>query len=49
MHWTITLIFILLWLVGLIGTHVLGAWMYFFLLIGVILVVINLLSRDRTF
>jgi len=47
MHWTVTLILLLLWVVGLIGNHVLGTWMVPFLLVAIILLIINLLSHDR--
>ena len=47
MHWTITLMLLLLWAMGLIGFSAHGPWMYLFLLVAIILFVINLLSRDR--
>jgi len=47
MHWTITLMLLLLWAIGLIGFKAHGPWMYLFLLIGVIVLVINLLSDRR--
>ena len=47
MLWTITVILLILWLVGFIGFHVLGAWVHLLLLIAVILIIVNLLSGRR--
>jgi hypothetical protein len=47
MLWTITIILLILWLVGFIGFHVLGAWVHLLLLIAVILIIVNLLSGRR--
>lgn len=45
MLWTIVVILALLWLVGLISSYTLGGWIHILLVIAVIAVVINLLSR----
>ncbi len=47
MLWTITVILVLLWLVGFIGFHVLGAWIHLLLLVAVVLLILNLLSGRR--
>ena len=47
MLWTITIILLLLWLVGFIGFHVLGAWIHLLLLLAVIVLIFNLLSGRR--
>ncbi|MGP8259108.1 MAG: lmo0937 family membrane protein [Acidobacteriaceae bacterium] len=47
MLWTITVILFVLWLVGFIGFHVLGAWIHLLLLIVVVMIVLNLLSGRR--
>ena len=47
MLWTITIILLILWLVGFIGFHVLGAWVHLLLLIAVILIIVTLLSGRR--
>jgi hypothetical protein len=47
MLWTITIILFVLWLVGFIGFHVLGAWIHLLLLVAIVLIVINLISGRR--
>jgi hypothetical protein len=47
MLWTITVILLILWLVGFIGFHVLGAWIHLLLLVAVVLIILNLLSGRR--
>jgi hypothetical protein len=47
MLWTITIILLILWLVGFIGFHVLGAWIHLLLLVAVVLIILNLLSGRR--
>jgi len=47
MLWTITIILLILWLVGFIGFHVLGAWVHLLLLVAVVLIILNLLSGRR--
>ena len=47
MLWTITVILLILWLVGFIGFHVLGAWIHLLLLVVVVLIIVNLLSGRR--
>ncbi len=47
MHWTNTLILLILWTIGLIGDKALGSWMFFFLLVAAILLIIDLLSDRR--
>ncbi|MEO5718929.1 MAG: lmo0937 family membrane protein [Chthoniobacterales bacterium] len=45
MLWTIALILLVLWLVGWIGFHVLGAAIHIVLVLAVIFVVIALVKR----
>jgi hypothetical protein len=47
MLWTITVILLILWLVGFIGFHVLGAWIHLLLLVAVVLIILSLLSGRR--
>jgi hypothetical protein len=47
MLWTITIVLLLLWLVGFIGFHVLGAWIHLLLLIALIVIVINVIQGRR--
>jgi len=47
MLWTITVILFLLWLVGLIGFHALGAWIHILLVLAIISLIFNLLAGRR--
>ncbi len=47
MLWTITIILLVLWLVGFIGFHALGAWIHILLVLAIIVLIFNLLSGRR--
>jgi len=47
MLWTITVVLFLLWLVGFIGFHVLGAWIHLLLLLAVIVLIISVIQGRR--
>jgi hypothetical protein len=47
MLWTITVILVLLWLVGLVGFPTLGMWVHLLLILAVISLIFNLLSGRR--
>lgn len=47
MLWTIVVILAILWLVGLISSYTLGGWIHILLVIAIIAVVFNLLTRRR--
>ncbi len=47
MLWTITIILFLLWLIGFIGFHVLGAWIHILIVLAVVVLILNLLSGRR--
>jgi hypothetical protein len=46
MLWTIFVVLVIMWLLGL-GFHVGGSLIHLLLLVGVVILVINLLSRRR--
>ena len=47
MLWTITIVLIILWLLGIVGVYTVGAWIHILLVIAVILILFNLLSGRR--
>ena len=47
MLWTITIILVLLWLVGLVGFPTLGLWVHILLLLALISLIFNLLNGRR--
>lgn len=47
MLWTITIILFVLWALGFMGFHVLGAWIHILLVLAVIVLIFNLLSGRR--
>lgn len=47
MLWTITIVLVVLWLVGLVGFHVVGWWIHLLLVLAVIVLIFNLLSGRR--
>ncbi len=47
MLWTITIILVLLWLVGLVGFPALGLWVHILLLLALISLIFNLLNGRR--
>jgi hypothetical protein len=47
MLWTITIILVVLWLLGLISGYTLGGWVHLLLVLAVIVFIFNLLSGRR--
>ena len=47
MLWTITVILLVLWLVGLVGFHTMGAWIHILLVLAIISLIFNLISGRR--
>lgn len=47
MLWTITVVLIILWLLGVVGVYTLGAWIHILLVLAVILIIFNLLAGRR--
>ncbi len=47
MLWTIFVILLVLWLVGFIGFHVVGAYIHILLVLAVIVLVIQLITGRR--
>jgi hypothetical protein len=48
MLWTIFVILLVLWLLGLVSSYTLGGFIHILLVLAVIVLVINLLSGRRT-
>jgi hypothetical protein len=47
MLWTITVILVILWLLGLVSGYTLGGWVHLLLILAVIVLIFNLLSGRR--
>ena len=47
MLWTITIVLVILWLVGLVSSYTLGGWIHILLVLAIILIIFNLLSGRR--
>ncbi len=47
MLWTITILLVVLWLVGLVSSYTLGGWIHILLVLAVIILIFNLLSGRR--
>ncbi|MEI9981511.1 MAG: lmo0937 family membrane protein [Edaphobacter sp.] len=47
MLWTIFVVLLILWLLGFVGFHVLGAYIHILLLIALVVLVFQLLSGRR--
>jgi hypothetical protein len=47
MLWTITIILVILWIVGLVSGYTLGGWLHLLLVLAVIVLIFNLLSGRR--
>lgn len=47
MLWTITVILLVLWLLGVVSGYTLGNWIYALLVIAVVIAIFNLLSGRR--
>jgi hypothetical protein len=48
MLWTIFVILLLLWLLGLVSSYTLGGFIHILLVVALVILVINLLSGRRT-
>ncbi|HJV36860.1 lmo0937 family membrane protein [Geomonas sp.] len=47
MLWTIVVILLILWLLGLVSSYTLGGFIHLLLVLAVILIVVNLISGRR--
>jgi hypothetical protein len=47
MLWTITIILVILWLLGLVSGYTLGGWIHILLVLAIIVLIFNLLSGRR--
>lgn len=47
MLWTITIILLVLWIVGLVSSYTLGGWIHILLVLAIIVLIFNLLSGRR--
>ena len=47
MLWTITIVLVVLWLVGLVSSYTMGGWIHILLVLAVIVLIFNLLSGRR--
>jgi hypothetical protein len=47
MLWTITIILLVLWVLGLVSSYTLGGWIHLLLIIALIVVVLNLFQGRR--
>jgi hypothetical protein len=47
MLWTITIILVILWILGLVSGYTLGGWIHLMLVLAIIVLIFNLLSGRR--
>ncbi|HEY5382634.1 MAG TPA: lmo0937 family membrane protein [Acidobacteriaceae bacterium] len=47
MLWTITIILVILWIIGLVSSYTLGGWIHILLVLAIIILIFNLLSGRR--
>ncbi len=47
MLWTITIVLLVLWLLGMVSSYTLGGWIHVLLVLAVIVLIFNLLSGRR--
>jgi hypothetical protein len=47
MLWTITIILVILWLLGMVSSYTLGGWIHILLVLAIIVLIFNLLSGRR--
>lgn len=47
MLWTITVLLVILWLLGVVSSYTLGGWIHVLLVLAVIVLIFNLLSGRR--
>jgi hypothetical protein len=48
MLWTIFVILLVLWILGLVSSYTLGGFIHLLLLIAVVILIVNLISGRRT-
>ena len=48
MLWTITVILLVLWLLGLVSGYTLGGWVHILIVLAIISLIFNLLAGRRT-
>jgi hypothetical protein len=48
MLWTIFVVLLVLWLLGFVGFHVLGAYIHILLLIALVVLILQLIGGRRT-
>ena len=48
MLWTITVILLVMWVLGLVSSYTLGGWIHLLLVIALIVVVLNLFQGRRS-
>jgi hypothetical protein len=47
MLWTITIVLVILWILGLVTSYTLGGWIHLLLVLAIIILIFNLLSGRR--
>ncbi len=47
MLWTITIVLVILWLLGVVSGYTLGSWIHVLLVLAIIVLIFNLLSGRR--
>jgi len=47
MLWTITIILVVLWILGMVSSYTLGGWIHLLLVLAIIVLIFNLLSGRR--
>ena len=48
MLWTLFVVLMVLWLLGMVGTYQLGAWLWMILLAAVVVLILQLATGRRT-
>ncbi len=47
MLWTITVVLLVLWLLGVVGAYTVGSWIHILLVLAIISIIFNLMSGRR--
>ena len=47
MLWTISIILVVLWILGMVTSYTLGGWIHILLVLAVIAIVVNLIRGNR--
>jgi len=47
MLWTITVVLLVLWLLGIVGVYTVGSWIHILLVLAIISIIFNLMSGRR--